>query len=202
MIQRFEDEYPEAKVASSPNANGIPSPDPSLVDPSLISTSLDSNGLLKMNSAEEYFPAGAESFADPYSLKLSRTPSNTSLAAKAFTDEEGRMLRLGQTLRREVLRPTGTDDVLHGTSINDDPEPAHLAALRAKLEELQGEEIRSKVENEGVDSVIRELGVNAQELLMLQKQDPEGFEAFRNSQLAAQINAGTIDGNGNPEQSE
>ena len=203
MIQRFEDEYPETKIAyaSPPNANGMPSPDPSMGDASLLSGSFDSNGLMKLNSAEEYFPAEGESPADPYSMKLSRTSSNPSLAAKAYTNEEGRMLRFGQTMRRDILKPTGMDDALHGTSQYDDPEPAHLAALRAKLEKMTGEDVRSKVERQGSDSVIRELGINAQELLMLQKEDPEGFEAFRNSQLAAQINAGMIDANGNPKQS-
>ncbi|KIX05557.1 uncharacterized protein Z518_06429 [Rhinocladiella mackenziei CBS 650.93] len=198
MIQRFEDEYPETKVASTspPITNSIPSPDPSLPDPSLLSGSVDSDGLMKMTSAEEYFPADAESSKDPYALKLSRTSSNTSLAAKAYTDEEGRILRFGQTMRREVLKPTGVDDALHGTSRYDEPEPPHLAALRAKLEEVRGEDIRAKVEKDGVDNVIRELGLNAQELLMLREQDPEGFEAFRDSQLAAHFNAGLIDVDG------
>lgn len=200
MIQRFEDEYPETKIASPPTANGMPSPDPSLADASLLSGSVDSNGLMKMTSAEEYFPDDADASRDSYNMKLSRTPSNTSLAAKAFTEEEGRMHRFGQTIRREVLKPTGLDDNLHGTRMDDAPEPAHLAALRAKLEELRGEDIRSKVEKDGVDNVVRELGLNVQELMTLREQDPEGFETFKNSQLAAQINAGLIDTSGNPKQ--
>ncbi|KAK5275965.1 Microtubules assembly and stabilization protein, partial [Exophiala xenobiotica] len=131
---------------------------------------------------------------ESYAIKLSRTASETSLAARAFTDEEGRMHRLGQSIRREVLKPTGMDDNLHGTSTDDDPEAPHLAALRAKFEQLRGEDIRAKVERDGADSVLTELGLNAQELLALRKTDPEGFETFRKSQLAAQINSGRIDG--------
>jgi hypothetical protein len=37
---------------------------------------------------------------------------------------------------------------------------------------------------------VEELNLNAQELLMLREEDPKGFEMFRESQLAAQINAG------------
>jgi len=192
MIQRFEDEYPETKTVSAPlpNGNGVPSPDPSMVDESLLSASVGSNGLARMMSADEYFPDSEPK--DPYAVRLSRNASTASLAAKAFTDEEGRMHRLGQSIRREVLRPTGIDDNLHGTSIYDDPEAPHLAALRAKLEHIKGEDLRQRVEREGADSVLRELGMNAQELLTLRDTDPEGFEAFRKSQLAAQINAGMI----------
>ncbi|OCT48193.1 hypothetical protein CLCR_03808 [Cladophialophora carrionii] len=191
MIKRFEDEYPETKVmaASPPMANGMPSPDPS-VDASLLSASIDSTGVMKVTDAEGYFPSESPP-KDDYALKLSRTSSNTSLAAKAFTDEEGRMHRFGQTIRREVLKPTEMDDHLHGTHASDS-DPPHIAALRAKLEELKGEDIRYRVEKEGADHVVRELGINAQELLMLREQDPKGFEAFRESQLAAQINAGLI----------
>lgn len=190
MIQRFEDEYPETKAAahSSPTANGAASPDPSVADASILSGSIDSNGLAKVTSEEEYFPKQADSSG----IKLLRTNSNTSLVSKAITDEEGRMHRFGQTMRREVLKPTGLDDNLHGTSRDDNPEPEHLAALRAKLEEIRGDDIRIRVEREGADKVIEELGVNAQELRALALEDPEGFEAFRNSQLAAQINSGRI----------
>lgn len=195
MIQRFEDEYPETKVPDPlpPVSNGIPSPDPSMADTSILSASVDSNGLATVNSAEEYFPSEDGSTADHLAAKLSRTPSNTSLASKLFTDEEGRMHRFGQNLRREILKPTGVDDHLHGTSTNDQLEPESLAALRARLEELGGDEIRQKVEHDGADNVVRELGINAQELLIMKEQDPEGFEAFRSSQLAAQINAGYIE---------
>jgi hypothetical protein len=122
-------------------------------------------------------------------LRLSRTGSNTSLAAKALTSEEGRMHRLGQTFRREVLRPTQMDDELHGTSVDDPPEEPALAALRSKLENLRGDELRQKVNSDGVDAVINELKLNIEELRVLQKDDPEGFEVFKNSQWMAEMNS-------------
>ncbi|KAL2418004.1 hypothetical protein ABEF95_004453 [Exophiala dermatitidis] len=201
MIQRFEDEYPEAKhlASSPPGPNGLPSPDPS-IDVSLLSASVDSNGLMRMASGEEeYFPNDADGRKDELEVNLPRRPSTTSLVSKAFTEEEGRMHRFGQSVRRELLKPTGTDDILHGTTVDDPAESAHLAALRLKLEELKGEDIRCKVERDGPDNVIRQLGVSAQELLMLRANDPEGFETFKESQLAAQINAGLIDVEGHDE---
>ena len=191
MIQRFEDEYPETKLfsGSPPTANGLPSPDPS-VDASVLSGSPESTGAMETNDVDGYFTPGKVP-QDDYKRKLSRTGSNTSLAAKEITNEEGRMHRFGQTVRREVLKPTGIDDNLHGTKASDS-DPPHIAALRAKLEELRGEHIRYKVEREGADNVIREIGLNAQELLVMREEDPEGFAALQESQLAAQINAGTI----------
>ncbi|EXJ83074.1 hypothetical protein A1O1_06692 [Capronia coronata CBS 617.96] len=193
MIQRFEDEYPEAKhlPSSTPMANGLPSPDLSM-DASLLSASMDSTGLTSLKSSEDYFPVDPDASKNASFSDLPRRPSTTSLAAKAFTDEEGRMHRFGQSMRREVLKPVGMDDNLHGTSHNDPAEAPHLAALRAKLEEFKGEDIRAKVERDGADNVIRQLGLSAHELLSMRENDPEGFEAFKESQMAAQINAGLI----------
>ena len=191
IIQRFEDEYPETKIAplpsSPPAANGIGSLASSFADTSVLSASTDSNGLSKIPSAEEYLEENED--RAPYALKLSRTSSNTSLAAKALTSEEGRMHRLGQTFRREVLKPTQMDDELHGTSKNDPPEEPAMAALRSRLEDLRGDELRQKVNEDGVDKVISDLKINMNELRALQNDDPEGFEAFKESQLAAKMNS-------------
>jgi hypothetical protein len=190
MIQRFEDEYPESKVpvlpSSPPVVNGMGSLGSSFADTSVLSASTDSTGLAKVQSAEEYLDEHEDK--EPFALKLSRTSSNTSLAAKALTSEEGRMHRLGQTFRREVLRPTGIDDELHGTRVSDPPEEPAMAALRSKLENLRGDELRRKVNEEGVDKVISDLKINIDELRALQHEDPAGFEAFKESQMVAQLN--------------
>ena len=190
MIQRFEDEYPESKVpalpSSPPAVNGIGSLGSSFADISVLSASTDSNGLSKIQSAEEYMEGHGD--RGPYALKLSRTSSNTSLAAKALNSEEGRMHRLGQTFRREVLKPTQMDDELHGTSESDPPEEPAMAALRSKLEDLHGDELRRRVNQDGVDKVISDLKLNMNELRALQQDDPAGFEAFKESQMAAELN--------------
>ena len=186
MIQRFEEMYPETKVPpvpSPPDRNnnfdfGSPhSLGSSLADASILSASTESNGLSNVMSAEEVL-AGEANEEGRRSLKLPRNSSNTSLA-RAQIEEEGRMHRFGQTFRREVL-----------DSSNDEPEAAHLAALRERLEALKGDEIKEHVERDGADDVIKKLNISAQELMMLEKEDPAQFERFRQSQLAAQINAG------------
>jgi hypothetical protein len=185
IIQRFEDEYPETKVPDLPSS--VPKLDDanagtSLADASIVSASVGSNTLEQVASAEEYLQ-GEENGEDPIRLKLARTPSNQSLAARAYTDEEGRMHRFGQGVRREVLRQSEMTD-------GEPLDPAHLAEIRARYDDFKGEEIRERVEQEGADSVLKSLGVNAKELSVMQREDPEGFEVFKNSQIAAQINSG------------
>lgn len=98
------------------------------------------------------------------------------------------MHRFGQGMRREVLKPIGTDDALHGTSTSDLPESPHLAALRVRLENLSGEALREQVEHDGVENVIKELGLSARELATLEKDDPEGFAKLKNAQVTAAMN--------------
>ena len=104
--------------------------------------------------------------------------------------EEGQMHRFGQEFRRKILRPTGTLDYEHGTTTEDEPEPAHVTELRTRLEQFTGDELKDKVEKHGVDHVITELGFSMQELGMLEKSDPEGYEKFRQAQMAAELNTG------------
>lgn len=195
MIQRFEDEYPETKIpdlplaTSPPETSRITSLGSNMADASVLSASLDSNHLSHVASSEDYMDA-EENNEDPHSIHLNRTTSESSMAAKAYTNEEGRMHRFGQGMRRELLRPTGMNDYAHGTSESDEPEPGHLAKLRKTLEEFEGEEIRERVEREGGEKVIRELGVSAKELAMLEREDPEGFEKFKGAQLMAALNSG------------
>lgn len=94
---------------------------------------------------------------------LGRRHSASSLAARAQETEEGRIHKLGQRMRRDVLPPLGTDDHLHKTSSADEPEAPHLAALRKRLEELGGEEIREKLMEKGLDATVRELSEMSEE---------------------------------------
>ena len=101
-------------------------------------------------------PSGSE---DTSNLTPSRRQSASTLAARAQAHEEGRMHRMGQQLRRDVLPPTGTDDHLHATSWDDEPEGPRLAELRRRLEELDGDVIREKVLGQGLEATVREFGL-------------------------------------------
>lgn len=80
-----------------------------------------------------------------------RRHSTSSIASRSQIDEEGRMLRLGQQIKRDVLPPIGLDD----EQLNKVKGP-HLAALRRRLEELRGDEIREKVVQKGLEATVRE----------------------------------------------
>ena len=209
MIQRFEDEYPECKLPTS-----LPEPpthDPldaeldsrasSYADTSLLSVSSETNGL-------HHAVTTGQSLSDtdePLALRLSRTSSNTSLASKALTHEEGRMHRYGQSVRREIALAknnitTTSDTAYHSattTTADGDAtrteEASRLRALEERISNMRGEEVarfHEKCNSDGVEKALRDLGVTAQDLLDMERSDPEAFERFRESQVAARINAG------------
>jgi len=190
MIKRFEDEFPETRIPStvaqpfsfntekdetSPiesvdNWNGIDAQGSDVEDLALVETA---------QSDDEY------SNVRPV---LSRHNSDVSLASKAFTEEEGRMHRYGQKLRRDLIKQK-SDDQGNSNSIDDE----HLQLLRALVEGLGGEELRRKLEDHGEDAVLEELSDEASTLrLQLIEQDPENWKKFaetmevthRNSQVA------------------
>ncbi|KAG2415256.1 hypothetical protein HFD88_006447 [Aspergillus terreus] len=187
MIQRFEDEYPETRVALPPakpfnqetssqnsgddDAHGAPAYGTTLV----MGQPGDENAI----DDEE---------TDQYALRLSRTSSITSLHSRAMTSEEGHVHRLGQNLRRDFLNPSfdPVDDDDPSLSFDD----SHVTALREKLDRLHEEQTRSHFESVGADKAFEELGSTVEELWATQRQDMEAFERFRQSQIAAQINSG------------
>lgn len=127
--------------------------------------------------------------ADRYSIRLSRTSSNTSLHSKALTSEEGRVHRFQQHISRDIIC---TDLEVEADNPSQGPDEARINALRKKLERLRSSEMRSRIELVGPDKALEELGANIEELLALREQDPESFETFKASQIAAQINAGLV----------
>lgn len=128
---------------------------------------------------------------DPYAVHLSRTSSNTSLHAKAQASEEGRMHRFGQQVQRDILPPQGLDYEHGTTGAENDSE--YIAILRSKVEHLRGDEIKAKVEQIGADKVLEEMGATVEEMAHLQAEDPEAFARFKESQIAADVNALQLD---------
>lgn len=87
------------------------------------------------------------------------------------------MHRFGQRMRRDILRPE-TLDYMHGTT-GQEVEDSHLQELRAKLEELNGAEIRDKVHKLGPDGVFEAIGATVEELRALEREDPDGYREVR-----------------------
>lgn len=182
MIQRFEDQYPETRLPpvvptsvapdtgsqhSSEDANGVGAPGSNL-----------NNSMIENENAVD------DEETDQYAIHLSRTSSMTSLHARAMTSEEGHVHRLGQNLRRDFLNPSlGEGEI-------DEDDQSHLVALREKLERLHEQQSQSPFDSAHAEEAFEKLGNTVDELWAAQRQDAEGFEKFKQSQIAAQINSG------------
>ncbi|KGO74008.1 Leucine-rich repeat, ribonuclease inhibitor subtype [Penicillium italicum] len=188
MIQRFEDEYPETRV--------IPPLPPGASVPDTISQhsgdddgtgSIGASGNLNSSQLDE--TGGDEEDADQYAVGISRTSSMTSLHSRAMTSQEGHIHRIGQNLRRDFLKPS----LVPGDGDEDfeyEDGDSHMAALRQKLDLLHHEQSLSQFDDFDADMAYNHLGSTVEELYYAQQKDTEGFERFKQSQIAAQINSG------------
>lgn len=179
MIQRFEDEYPETRLPPQPvpmsalpetssQHSGEDGTGSSAINGNLSSSFMDNENAIDDEEGEqEGFP-------------LSRSSSMTSMHARAMTSEEGHVHRLGQNLRRDLLKTPDRQGE------DDEEDDLHLAALRERLERLHEEQSRPFHTEEAFEK----LGSTVDELWAYQQQDAEGFEKFKQSQIAAQINSG------------
>lgn len=182
IITRFEEEFPECRV-SADNQVKETSSQRSSEDSHEPTTAVDSAVYVP-----EAFTADDEE-ADPFAIRLSRRGSNTSLHSRALTSEEGRLHRISQHLRRDFLNPPLIAPEDGGAVSGGDD--SHINALREKLENLKGKEkMGNHVESVGADKAFHEIGSTVEELWIIQQQDQDAFERWKQSQIAAQINAG------------
>ncbi|KAM3074210.1 Microtubules assembly and stabilization protein [Clarireedia jacksonii] len=180
MIKRFEDEFPETRLSP---------PVPNVERTEVVDSSPHAEAQVSDTEPEPAFTENQAS-DDEGGIRptLSRHNSDVSLASKALSQEEGRMHRFGQKIRRNILKPE-TEDHEHGTT-GKEIHPAHLQLLRSMVEDLQGEDIKNRIESHGQDAVIAELSNEASMLRQkLIEQDPEGWKIFKESQEAAQKNS-------------
>ncbi|KAI9792728.1 MAG: hypothetical protein M1816_001827 [Peltula sp. TS41687] len=191
MIQRFEDEYPECRL-HPPTSSPSTQPRSIILSSSVVPTNLvpPSNQTTTNGPTQPAtFPTPSkqdeerESYKSPHFLHAHppRHGSDVSLASRALSNEEGRMHRFGQQVRRDILRPQ-TLDHAHGTTGLEPPEPEHLQMLRQRIEALGGMELKERVMREGPEAVLRDLTANAEHWHRLASADPESFEAFRQAQ--------------------
>ncbi|KAF7874071.1 hypothetical protein EAF04_002743 [Stromatinia cepivora] len=201
MIKRFEDEFPETRLSpSQPDTERTTTMD----DAYPTQTDYQGSDVEPEPIPAENQPSDEEGGHDEGGIRptLSRHNSDVSLASKALSQEEGRMHRFGQKIRRNILKPEGEGN-LHGTT-GLEIQPAHLQFLRSMAEDLQGEDIRNKLETLGPDAVIAELNNEASILRQrLIENDPEGWQKFKESQEAMQRNSSVanIGSNGNMSES-
>ena len=197
MIERFEEEYPETRLAP-------PSPKAA---PSEVS-SLDDKSHLLGSSVTTQDPTAASDEEDEDTTPrpiTSRHNSDVSLASRKLSKEEGRLHRIGQHMRREVVdsprsAEAGPDwpDWRHPSWETKEEERARLRALGEQIEGISGVELEKILSGEGWGRVLEKVGATYDDLRALQEQDPEAWEAFRDAQLKARFNAGMEPGEGTP----
>jgi len=186
VIQRFEDEYPETRL-----------PPTDVKSDAISETSVSPpNSLLSSDYSKEPGTSAGTSIVDGKSLVAESDEelevdyeeqptlrsvhnSDVSLAARALSIEEGQAHRLGAALKRTLLRPQ-SEDHLHKTTGSAEEiaaEPAHLRALRAKLESISGDEWRRQVEEHGgFEAALKEVTETAEGLRRLREDDPDEFK--------------------------
>lgn len=187
MIQRFEEEYPDSRIAP----NGATAAEPAASMTSSFQSTLTSS-LATGERAELINPPGDVDDGEDDTVKppMSRHNSDASLASRALTLEEGRLHRLGQHLRREIVdsTPTSTPPPVDGVAPPPTAGQQRLEVLKERLESTPGNELGPLVEEIGWKAVLEKVGANLEDLRTLQEQDPEGWEQFKDSHMKARMN--------------
>jgi len=184
MIQRFEDEYPETRLHPSDTAStssSIPSTSPPISNVPTLDNSISTD------------VTAPESDEDEPSTLRSRHNSDVSLASRHMSLEEGRLHRFGHRVRTGLLNPSRptTPDVsenhasfISGTA-DDQGLPEHIRSLREYFQNYSGDDMRHMIEGKGWEQAFDSVVENAEELRNLEKEDPQQFKIFRESQIAA-----------------
>lgn len=181
MIERFEDEYPETRLPKP----SITTTEPLSDDNASISSSLENPttlihptptypGLEPESPDQEDIDENTTPLIRPASV--SRRNSSPNLASRQ-AQEEGRMHRFGQRVKRDILRPEN-EDYAHGTT-GTEPQAQYLQDLRRRLEVFEGGEIKERVERLGPETVFHMIGATAEELSAWERGNPEGFERIK-----------------------
>ncbi|WPH02399.1 map-likeous protein 1 [Acrodontium crateriforme] len=186
MIQRFEEEYPETRLEPpSPKQRASTSLSDPISFTDLSTTTQGTENIVNVSDDEE---------ADEESrLKaIKRHNSDVSLASRALSLEEGRLHRLGQHLRREIVDSPGarspSENAFPPLPQGPREEELRLKALGERLEAISGEALRDLVENGGWEEILRKIGLNYDDLRKLQEQDPASWELLKESQMKARLN--------------
>jgi hypothetical protein len=194
MIKRFEDEFPETRLPET--VTSPPLPDPSNSSPS-DSIDIDLDQALESRISDTEQPLLTDDEEGGVRPVLSRHNSDVSIASRALAQEEGRMHRYSQKVRRDILKPSPDSPSPSKPSQSQVEEPRHIQMLRSMIEGIEGEEIKKLIEQHGEERVMMEMNSDASQFRqMLIDNDPEGFEIFRQSMEAAQRNRGVGRGRG------
>lgn len=187
MIKRFEEEFPETRLPETVTSPPLPE-----IVPGSPAESFELDPGLESRNSDNEQPFSEPLLTDDEDTNgvrpvLSRHNSDVSIASRALAQEEGRVHRFGQKIRRDILKPEG-EDHQHGTT-GLEQEPKHLQMLRDMLEGMKGDEIKKRLMSSGEEAVIEALTNDASHFRQqLIDSDPEGWEKFKESMEKAQKN--------------
>ncbi|KAI0471349.1 RNI-like protein [Xylaria cf. heliscus] len=176
IIDRFEDEFPDTR--QSEESNGAPSGPSSTApapNPSPEPHDMDSFALSDTEDIEtELRPA-----------IRSRSSSIISHTSRAFSEEEGRALRVGHKFRRSLMSQQQFKQ-LNSEEISNNPD--HVKLVTSLMEDVMedNEEIRKRVEEKGMIKAFEE---NKEDIWkLLRDKDPAYWNVFLESQEKARAN--------------
>ncbi|KAK3722392.1 Microtubules assembly and stabilization protein [Vermiconidia calcicola] len=193
MIQRFEEEYPETRLSPAQHQlNGQASQASSLIDQSsnLLASSANTQATDPSTNLTD------EEDLDEIEVRptVSRHGSDVNIASRALSMEEGRLHRIGQHMRREVIDSPHSPnfpapvDAPWRKEEQSARESERIRHFGERIEAISGVELKTVVADEGWEGLLRKVGGTYEDLRSLQQQDPEAWEAFRDAQEKARLN--------------
>ena len=189
MIERFEAEFPETRIPPAPQT----SENTSLNDASSTLASSFTNTAANVSDEEDPYELDELGAIHASSNIPARHNSDVNLASRALGIEEGRLHRIGQVMRREVIdspsnAEPGADWAPWRNETQSLEESARLRSFGEKIEGISGVELKSIVDQEGWDGLLKKVGGTYEDLRTLQQEDPEGWAGFKEAQEKARRN--------------
>ncbi|KAF2969566.1 hypothetical protein GQX73_g3991 [Xylaria multiplex] len=177
IINRFEDEFPDTRQLDDPNE----------VTSDLSSTIPESSTTPEPPEAEASALSDTEDIETALRPPIrSRSSSIISHTSRAFSEEEGRALRVGHKFRRSFMSQKQFNDLNSDLEISNNPH--HVQLVTSLMEDLMEdyEGIRRQVEEKGLVKAFEEDKDNIWKLL--RDKDPLYWDVFLESQEKARAN--------------
>ncbi|KAJ8127764.1 hypothetical protein O1611_g5870 [Lasiodiplodia mahajangana] len=177
IINRFEDEFPETRQSEDANETAS---DPSSTAP-------------EPNTSPELHGVDASALSDTEDVETelrppirSRSSSIISHTSRAFSEEEGRALRVGHKFRRSFMSQKEFNMLNSNLDISNNPH--HVKLVTSLMEDLMEDydDIRKRAEEKGIVKAFEEDRNNIWKLL--RDKDPQYWDVFMESQEKARAN--------------
>ncbi|TGJ85153.1 hypothetical protein E0Z10_g3572 [Xylaria hypoxylon] len=177
IINRFEDEFPDTRQLDDLNE----------VTSDFSSTVPESGTTPEPPEVEAFALSDTEDVETALRPPMrSRSSSIISHTSKAFSEEEGRALRVGHKFRRSFMSQKQFNILISDVEISNNPH--HVQLVTSLMEDLMEdfEDIRKRVEEKGIIKAFEEDKDNIWKLL--RDKDPQYWDVFLESQEKARAN--------------